>query len=186
MKNFPYKFYNEEEITDASQLSFLYCRKHVAHYIRDLFVHEYDANVIQEAFNFIVFLDNRIIGLVGVNRAMGPAVNKYFHALMLFFAIGKQSKRYPKLSKLVVLGATTTGFKKVIGESIRSLDLHDFQYIRSACWSRFPEIKVDRGILKLESRQKLPDGRFKLLYTSDFRDMTLSEAVQFWLRRWGK
>ncbi len=149
---FPYIFYNDQIITEKSTFTFKYCYRKEASYCRDLFVHEYGTNVTMQSFPFLAMIDNMVMGVVGVNRAIGPAVKKYFDALMLCYAIGKHSKLYPRLSKLVAFGATTTEFLNIVRNSVRSFDLHEFTYMRSACWSRFPEIKSDRGVFKLDIR----------------------------------
>ncbi|MCK9521050.1 MAG: hypothetical protein M0R74_18800 [Dehalococcoidia bacterium] len=184
--DFKYKLYNDQPITEKSIFTFKHCSRPEASYCRDLFVHEYGANVIMQSVPFLAMIDGMVIGTAGVNRAMGPGVKKYFNALMLQYAIGKSSDLYPRLSKLVAFGVTTTEFLSIVRNSVRSFDLHEFGYMRSCCWSRFPEIKSDRGVFKLDSREKISDTRYKLIYSTPFRNITLQEALKQWLKKWGQ
>lgn len=48
------------------------------------------------------------------------------------------------------------------------------------------EGKTDRGALKVVSREKLDDGRFRIIYRGDFRDDCFAHVVADWLKRHGE
>ena len=48
------------------------------------------------------------------------------------------------------------------------------------------EGKTDRGALKVVSREKLEDGRFRIIYRGYFRDDSFADVVSDWLKKHGE
>ena len=61
------------------------------------------------------------------------------------------------------------------------LDMYKIKGIRTACLSRLPEVRLNRGILKLTKRVKQPDGTYKLGYEKEFENKTYKMVILEWL-----
>ena len=175
--------YSDQEITEETKFDFVLATHEEGYYYRDLFVH--GKGPTGSYINFLALLDGRVFGSVCIAPPLGHSLEEDFESLNLVYACGKTSSRYKRLSKLVVLGVTTRGFLNVVCDSIPGWSFHPFSYLRSVSYSPYPEIKTDRGILTIKDRKKLSDGTYKIVYVSKWRDMSLQEALQYWIRKWG-
>ena len=64
--------------------------------------------------------------------------------------------------------------------------LHEPRGIQTTSIAVHEKGKTDRRALKVVSREKLEDGRFRIFYRGDFRDDSFADVVSDWLRRHGE
>jgi len=69
---------------------------------------------------------------------------------------------------------------------ILKLWLHEPIGIQTTSITVHEEGKTDRGVLKVVSRERLEDRRFRIVYRADFRDDTFADVVSDWLKRHGE
>src|SRR5438094_182894 len=100
------------------------------------------------------------------------------------FGITRSSRRYHRLGKLFMLLLTSGEMKKRLCDMLK-LWLHEPRGIQTTSITIHEEGKTDRGALKVISREKL-DGRFRIVYRTDFRNDTFSEVVVQWLKTHGQ
>jgi hypothetical protein len=65
-------------------------------------------------------------------------------------------------------------------------NLHVPEGLSTTCLSQYPEMKINRGILKLHSREVLRNGQYKLRYYSMAKPQTFEEVVSSWLQKHGQ
>ncbi len=175
--------YNDEEITAGSVIEFVPCKREVALYFYDLFVRELGMTQAESYYLFMV--DGRVAGTVGLFLSNYIVQRKPI--LHETFGLSPTSQRYLRLNRLLMRYLTSKEFARQVETTLTdSLFLPDLEVLQTTCLSKYPEVKVNRGILKLVRREKQPNGRFKLIYRSDFHDMTMKEVVAEWLKKHAK
>lgn len=88
------------------------------------------------------------------------------------------SYRYPRLNRLLMMLITTRQFLSPLAANI-----YEPYGLATTCLTQYPDLKINRGILKLVSREKLKNGMFKLRYATPAKDKTYQEVVQEWLQK---
>ena len=101
------------------------------------------------------------------------------------FGITRSSERYHRLGKLFMLLLTSGEMKKRLCDILK-LWLHEPRGIQTTSITVHEEGKTDRGALKVVSREKLKDGRFRIIYRGDFRDDSFADVVVDWLKKHGE
>lgn len=172
--------YDDHEITPDSKIEFIEIERPTAMYYRDLFVHRLGS--VQSEWYLGLLVDDQLTTVLGLNRADFMRFKVPY--IRETFGITISSRRYSRLGKLFMMLITTKefyawsrvhtrqGIRKAIGIQTTSLTKH-------------PEGKTDRGVLKVVKREKLSGGTWRLVYASDFRDLTYSEALAEWISKHG-
>jgi hypothetical protein len=97
------------------------------------------------------------------------------------FGITRSSKRYYRLGKLFMLRLTSGEMKKRLCDILK-LWLHEPVGIQTTSITVYEEGKTDRDALKVTSRERLEDGRFRIIYRGKFRDDSFADVVTDWLK----
>jgi hypothetical protein len=181
IEKFP--IYNDEEITESTKLEFRWVNRETALYYRDLFVHKLG---ITDAECFALMLvDGRVTTSMGFNtEKLCRFASEYINET---FGISVTSKRYARLGKLFMLALTSGSARRFfLRRSKASLyGLRTAKGIRTSSITTYHEGKTDRSVMTLESRTPMEDGRFLLVYATDFRDDSFDDVVKMWLQKWG-
>jgi hypothetical protein len=101
------------------------------------------------------------------------------------FGITRSSKRYYRLGKLFMLRLTSGEMKKRLCDILK-LWLHEPVGIQTTSIRVHEEGKTDRDALKVTSRERLEDGRFRIIYLGKFRDDSFADVVTDWLKKHGE
>src|SRR5438552_11602578 len=102
------------------------------------------------------------------------------------FEISQSSSRYHlRLVKLFMLLLTSGEIKKRLCDILK-LWLHEPAGIQTTSITVHEEGKTDRGALKVISRERLDDGRFRIIYRANFRDDSFADVVTEWLKKHGE
>jgi cytidylate kinase len=64
--------------------------------------------------------------------------------------------------------------------------LHEPAGIQTTSITVHEEGRTDRSALKVVSRDKLDDGRFRIVYRADFRDDSFTDVAVEWLKKHGE
>jgi hypothetical protein len=173
--------YDDHEITAASKFHVLMVGLPTALYYRDLFVHRLGATTADRGF--LLLVDGQVMTAFGIFIADFLRFrNKYLPEM---FGITRSSKRYKRLGKLFMLLLTSGEMKKRLCDILK-LWLHEPAGIQTTSITVHEEGKTDRSALKVVSREKLEDGRFRIIYRGDFRDDSFADVVGDWLKRHGE
>jgi hypothetical protein len=163
-----------------STLAFVPTTREVAMYLRDLWAHKLGATRSECYFLFLV--DGRAAGVFGMffdhfeaNRS--PHVSETFG----FNAPLRRHKRFNKLMMMcLVSGEARDFFVAQPGPRSSLLELTIFQ---TTCISSHPELKTNRGLLKLVERRDLPGGRYYLNYRAPFNTASFRDCLLKWLKK---
>jgi hypothetical protein len=173
--------YDDHEITPASKFRVLMVGLPTALYYRDLFVHRLGATTADRGF--LLLVDGQVMTAFGifVQDFLGFRTGY----LPEMFGITRSSRRYHRLGKLFMLLLTSGEMKKRLCDILK-LWLHEPVGIQTTSITVHEEGKTDRGALKVVSREKLEDCRFRIVYRGDFRDDSFADVVSDWLKRHGE
>ncbi len=178
-KRFP--VYADEQITDESKVSMVACDRETCLYYRDLFIHKLGQTQARSYFLFLI--DGRVVTAFGLDTSkLTLGHSQYVNEV---FGISKTSKQYFYMGKLFMLLLTSGNTKRFL-ESTFNFGIREPKGIRTSSITTHHEGKTDRSVMKLESREQLPDGRFRIVYCADFRDDSWSLTLQRWLKHYGK
>jgi len=173
--------YDDHEITPASKFHVIMVGLPTALYYRDLFVHRLGATTADRGF--LLLIDGQVM------TAFGIFIQDFLQFRMQYlpemFGITRSSKRYHRLGKLFMLLLTSGEMKKRLCDILK-LWLHEPRGIQTTSITVHEEGKTDRGALKVISREKLDDGRFRIIYRGDFRDDSFADVVADWLKKHGE
>src|SRR6266702_6573108 len=173
--------YDDHEITPASRFQVILVGLPTALYYRDLFVHRLGATTADRGF--LLLVDGQVMTAFGI--FIQDFLQFRTRHLPEMFGITRSSRRYKRLGKLFMLLLTSCEMKKRLCDILK-LWLHEPAGIQTTSITVHEEGKTDRGALKVISRDKLDDGRFRIVYRTDFRTDTFSEVVANWLKTHGQ
>jgi hypothetical protein len=174
------------EITPDSRVELLPVKSSVMDYYRGLWVHRLVAT--PGSYNLLVLVDGYVAGGIGygAESIIRPykADSKWAEHLILRFAFGAphDSLRTTRLATMLAL--TRTAAKRTLtGQAAVYLE------VSKGCvtveYTRHPEVKGLRGLMKLASKDEHPDG-FKLIYAAEWNDVQLSDVVAEFCRKEAK
>lgn len=125
-----------------------------------------------------VTADGTIVGVVCFY--MRPAYDPHGIYLLSDFAVAPTSE--PRLSKLVLLAATTSEARRLV----QRIHSRRIGWLSTTAFSDRPVSMKYRGVLKLTSRNpsKDPAFRWMLNYEGPLGERTLDEALTYWRDRW--
>ena len=173
--------YDDHEITPASKFHVLMVGLPTALYYRDLFVHRLGATTADRGF--LLLVDGQVMTAFGI--FIQDFLQFRTRYLPEMFGITRSSRRYKRLGKLFMLLLTSGEMKKRLCDILK-LWLHAPAGIQTTSITVHEEGKTDRGALQVVSREKLDDGRFRIVYRADFRDDSFADVVAEWLRKHGE
>jgi Phage GNAT-like domain/Phage DNA Adenine Methylase-like domain 1 len=173
--------YDDHEITPKSKFDVILVGLPTALYYRDLFVHRLGTTTADRGF--LLLVDGQVITAFGI--FIFDFLRFKTEYLPEMFGITRSGARYHRLGKLFMLLLTSGEMKKRLCDILK-LWLHEPKGIQTTSITVHEEGKTDRGTLKLVSREKLDDGRFRIVYRSDFREDSFADVVGIWLKRHGE
>ena len=172
--------YDDHEITPASKFHVILVGLPTALYYRDLFVHRLGATTADRGF--LLLVDGQVMTAFGV--FIQDFLQFRTRYLPEMFGITRSSRRYKRLGKLFMLLLTSGEMKKRLCDILK-LWLHEPAGIQTTSITVHEEGKTDRGALKVVSREKLDDGRFRIIYRGDFRGDSFADVIAEWLKKHG-
>jgi hypothetical protein len=171
----------EHEITDRSTVAVVKIPQANAVYYKDLWLHRIQSSN-GLGMNFAVLVDGYVAGIAAVDH--GPIASpktvgsSSADSMLMVYALGAphDTLRLTRLATLMCLQRPIIdqlygpgGFHASLATNVITVEM-----------TRFPEAKGLRGLMKLERRDKHPDG-FKLHYRAELGSMTADEAFATWL-----
>lgn len=171
------------EIPEDGRISLKSVDKNIGLYYRDLFAHKLGATRSERYY--IGLINQYIFCVFGIhtqkfNFGHADAINETF-------GFTCPSNRYKRLNRLFMAALVCGDAKKVFIKDRAWVENRDCKGVRTVCLSTYPELKVNRGIMKLMRRDKVKQGNYnyKLHYYADFNQKTFSDVVKEFLKKHG-
>lgn len=158
------------DITAASDVQFLPVKADVADWYRGLWMHRLTAT--PGSYNLLVVIDGKAAGVLGYS--VDPVVRPYSmdsrwgRHMLLRFAFGAPHEQL-RLGRLMTMLAIQKGTVEQALTKEAAIYLAASDGICTVNYTRHPESKFYRGLMKLAARQDHPDG-YKLTYAVDWSD----------------
>ena len=76
---------------------------------------------------------------------------------------------------------TCNDMRKVLINSATKNRIFDITGFKTVCLTKYRKLKSSTGLLEIKSREKLPDGNYKLMYYTRFYKRTFEDTLQYWL-----
>lgn len=175
-----YPVYNDEEITENSEIQILEVNKETCLYYRDLFVHK--LGTTKAECYYLMLIDGRVTTAFGLHRRDFFSMKSEYIGEV--FGISVSSKRYKRLGKLFMMCLTSGSFKKYL-QSTMMMGVRTLKGIKTSSKTSHHEGKTDRGVMKLVKREEQPNGTFLVVYQGDFRTDTYKDCIKRWLKQYG-
>jgi hypothetical protein len=174
------ELYNDEDVNKFTRVSIVSLSRDQALYFRDLWVHKLHS--VSAERNFLMLLDGRaftVFGLQFKNALQGTEqTGNYVHEI---YGITCPTKRWQTLNRLYMDLITSVQFREWVQSVEPSLTFLGLHAVKTACLSRLPEVRLNRGPLKIISRKLMLNGSWKLEYLTDFQNKSWRQLIIEWL-----
>lgn len=181
----------DDRITAATSVAIVQTDRETALYYRDLFAHGLGATDARQFY--LVLLDNKVFGAFALHPESFFRGEPYkWQAegdpdLYLFenFGFNASSPHYSRLNRLLMMFITSEGFRDFWLARRQTWSLWDPAGITTVCLAKYPEVKVNRGILQLKTREQMEDGRYHLHYATKWHPGSLHDQLVRWVAKHG-
>lgn len=168
------------EVTNSATVQILQIEQKSAQYYRKLWTHNFVGS--QAPLNFAVFIDKKIAGVFGIDKAaltMGAFGTRVSDSVFLMYGM-TIPHRFFRLGRLITMLAQN---KKFIERICTDLEREKARTLKTVQMTKYPEAKEMRGIMKLIKRESDSKFGYRLTYQSELKDRTERETLIEWLRR---
>ncbi len=176
--------YDDHEITEDSVVSFVKTDMDTSLYFYDLFVR--DLGMVKAEAYYLFCVDGQVAGACGFD------VRTYLTTrqprLYETFGLSITSERYARMGRLLMAGLCSQEFVTQFTSQhcAKDLLLPPIQELQTTCLTKYHEAKKNRGLLKLVKREKMPNGRFHLVYRTPIHQTTFKDVMAAWLKKHAK
>jgi len=169
----------DDEIKPDTKIEFKSVSADIALYYRDLWAHKL-GNTKAEHY-YLILLNDKVFATVG------------FHTSELFrlrstrvfenYGFNAPSKRHPRINRLMMMLITCKEMEGVLRKDVSKVNrVYDLKGLRTTCLSKYRKVKSNNGILKVEKREKMKDGVYKIMYDTDFHKRNFQQCVVDYLK----
>jgi len=182
----PPKVYDDHEITMDTKISMVQTSSDVALYFYDLFVRE--LGMVKASGYYLFCLDGQVVGTCGFD--IRDLMIRRTGVVYETFGLTMTSLRYQRVNRLLMRYITGQEFiNQFTMENLPDgVFLPPIGILQTTCLSKYPEVKTNRGILKLIKREKFKgtSGKFHLIYRAKIHQMTQEEILKEWIGKHAK
>ncbi|RLC43119.1 MAG: hypothetical protein DRH70_10045 [Candidatus Coatesbacteria bacterium] len=170
-------FSDDDLLNKYTKVSIVPITREVAEYYRNLFVHRLTAKAGGEQ-HYLMLLDGKIFTVFGLkfDKATKDGHNYIYET----YGITVPSKKWLRFNRLFMRLLVCKDFKRdilALHRYYKNIDLADIEGVKTTCISLHPEVRLNRGLLKLVERKRLPDGTYYLQYYAPFNDKTYKQNI---------
>jgi hypothetical protein len=169
------------DVTDESKIGLHLVSAQVADYYRGLWMHRLNAE--PGGMNVLITVDGHAAGVIGYSAAsmQTPYNDRWSESLILRFAFGAPHDTL-RLTRLATMIALLKSTPLLTLTPRNSIVLAAAEGLVTVEYTRHPEAKGLRGLMKLQDRQKHPDGH-KLVYWAPWRDSNPEDTLTEFLKK---
>lgn len=148
-------------------------------YYRDLWAHRLGHT--QCTNHYLLLIDGEISGAVGFYLRDLFMLNNDF--AWESFGFSAPSDVYPNIGRLLMTIITAQEMGDVLRRTTAKKNrLWTVRGIRTTCLSKYRDVKLNKGLLELESTKKDDNGMWHTVWRADFRPETFQQALARYLR----
>jgi len=168
------------EITPDCKVTVASVDKGVAAYYRDLFAHKLGSARSEQYY--LVLVDDYVFSVFGLhygNLMKGQGDRREIHET---FGFTVSSNRYARLNKLFMMFLVSGEMLSTL-KSVFNMTMIDVDGLQTTCLTPYPELKTNRGILKVRNRELMSGGLYKLDYAAPFNEMSFADCIEKWIAK---
>lgn len=179
IKRPPYPLFGvDDRITVDSEVRLVAVPPSVGLYCRDMMAHR--LGVTRAEFYVVMLIGGKLASVSGyMGRAW--AINK-MEGPFEIFGFSVRVPVYPRLNKLHMMMLTSQAFVELVHKRYPGV-VWPIREFRTTCIAKGHELKENRGVLKLVSREKMDEGGFRLSYRQKYRPWDGTEALRLFLEK---
>lgn len=165
------------EITADSVVGVRKLRSSESRYYKDLWIHRLD--YAQAGMEFACFVDGYLVGMAGYGHV--PLADDE-ESISMLYAVGTHhdTLRLTRLVKLLALQ------RRVLELTMNAWFIATAERVLTKNWTKHPEAKGQRGIMKLLARKPHPQYGYELTYAASIGEMSVDDTFQLWLAKEAK
>lgn len=163
--------------TEKSKVAIVPLKSGQVRYYKDLWLHRISPK--DATWDFGVLIDGYLAGIAGLDAAMMDyrGQGQWEDALTLFYAVGAPGRR-ERLTRLVI---TMGLLQETVNSIVPPWQACRARQVMTVNFTKYPESKQNRGLLKRVDKQIDKEHGFKLIYAADLRGETAQEAFEKWM-----
>ena len=179
---------HDYKITPNSKIAFVRTSKNVAYYYRDMFAHK--LGVTRAEVYFLGLVDGHVWAACGF--FLSDCTRRRYVGGHDALAVHEQFGfcvpcGYKRIVKLMLMCLSCRDFWQYLVECVPMLTLIGGPVeFKTTCLADVPELKTHRTVSKLRSRERMPNGKYKLVYVAPFRVETYRDCLKRWLEKDGQ
>lgn len=177
-KNAPLWGY-EDVLTAETKVQVVQVPLETALYYRDLWAHRLGVTGARTCT--LILLDGKVFGTVGWDTQHLQLCHCDYASEV--FGFSAPSKVHKNINRLLMTIITCRDMGKLLMSIIAKQNrIYEAAGITTTCLTKYRSRKQSRGLLEQTSREKLPNGMYRLTYKADFRDETFQQALDRYLK----
>lgn len=167
----------EYKITNTSKLEMISIKEENALYYRDLWAHK--MGTTKAELYFMALIDGMAFGVTGIHleKVRRLVSNDVFEV----FGFDQPLDSHPNSHKLFMMMLTCMDFKRILENTSKVNRLAEIKGFRTVCITKYRKLKSSTGLLNIMSKEKLPNGMYKILYQTPFWKRSFNECLTYWI-----
>ena len=162
-----------------TRLSLAACAFEVANYYRDLFVHKMGPTPNRATHHFLLLLDGLVFGVTAINAE--DVWKGRSGDIFELYGMSMPLTRYHSSNRLLMTALTSTWFRNIVQDTTCTNRIFRIEGFRTTCISKGRKQRTNVGLMEIINRERMPDGRYKLLYRTEFHPLTPEEIIKSYL-----
>ncbi len=164
-------------IRPDSKITFLQVDNDQASYYRDLWAHKLGSTAAESSFAMLI--DGFIFGIAGFY--LDKPMRLVTDSVREQFGFNVSLEQYPHANRLLMMAITTEHFRNILMGTVKTNRYFELNKFRTVCLSKYRKLKANNGLLKIVGREKLPDGRYSIMYETEFWKRDLKQVITDYL-----
>lgn len=172
-------FTDNDELTENSIVTFHPVDMITALYYRDMFAHKLGLSKAEHYY--LMLVDGRVFATIGVltNGLFKMQTDRFLQQ----FAMNAPLTKHPKANRLVIMCLTTTEFGRFLRATASKFNrTYQVKGMQTTFFSKFNKAKLNNGLMQVIRRDKLKDGRYKIIYDAALRKETYKDCLVRYLK----
>jgi hypothetical protein len=174
-------FGDTDRFTKDSTIKMISVKTENALYYRNLWLHKLGQTNAEAHTMWL--MDGKIFAVCGFQMSDVNMMKTQY--VFECYGFGIAHPYYPNLVRLLMMCLCTVETKRNINQKLKIVSknpLVDIKGIATVCLSKYRKVKLNNGILRIDRRERLPNGFYKTHYIADFEKKTYNDCIVRYLK----
>jgi len=172
-------FNDDDELTEDSKIKFVKVSHETALYYRDLFAHR--LGDVKAEIYYLMLIDNKVCSTVGFHTRdlFSLKTDRIFEV----YGFSVHLKKYPRINRLMMMCITSQEFGNFLKRTLTGKNrIFDLKGMRTTCLTKYRKNRLNIGVLDLVSSDKLPNGMYRIMYDTDYKQRSFKDIIKLHLQ----